>query len=562
MIIAGIALAGVGFFGLQGVQQKRSQQNAAYTLATNTTQTPLSSKPYTNAPQTNVTQPFPVQPPPNGLLKDKYLDLDRGMSASILERHNGIPAISSRKLDPPSPYAPTPQGQRVAADAIRDTSINTIKNSMSQFRNDETPVPKTLVGPGLGYDASVPASDGFHPRLRVVLRSGLNNIQLPGQMIMGKNSIDRATQELPVAKNLPQTYFEQSESYITGSPNAPGAGVSQPVVRLNFREMYTNRGTTLPGLKNSDGCNEVDEDTSRYGVGTGPAMATQTGAMSEEGYQAQTLRTTDRGWTAGSVWGSGPSPAEGSGAETTRSNYILKNQSRDETGFNPERIWAAGPSRPDGHMANIQDEARTTTRQLIPGLPVINTLPAETLGATQSSFRDVDTHREQVPVTKRANYASEVYTGIATGEQTSAYGAQMGSLERGKLASATRRQVIDQEMLNVSGPNAPVGNMVRHEFDTFALREVTTATPHVAGANASYVANTNRVSGDYAPEYKLPVPRVDMFQEGYMPNVGQPAVAGPIRPNVSFDPNRFENQDDRLEVAVETVPQHQFLKAD
>lgn len=574
LAIAGIALVGVGYAGLR--QANDTQRTLVpeplpprQTFAVTTATTDAFSA--TSVQQTGLNAGFPAQPPPNGLNKDRFLDLDRGMSGSILERHMGIPLVPSRKHDPPAPYKPTPN-LRTNGDTARADQMKLYTDSMSQYRNDEVPIPRTQVGPGVGYDASVPAADGFHPRLRVVSTDALTQ-RNPSRSLPPAAPVDpvgRREADVHISQNTVTRTFEKSIEYTTGNPSASSAGTSTaPVPRNNYETSMkpTTRDTEMPALKAADGCNDIDANTSRYGIGAGPAMASgsiarvahSTYSGSESHAAIDAMRTTDRGWSG--LWGVGPSAASDvpSAASSDRVQWksALRAQSRDATGLDPERIGQGGPSNAvGGATVAWQDTPATQGRELMPVLPVINTAPTGVTGVMHSPWTDTVARQEdsRVRAPNRASYARNDHDSIPTSQVTgSSSERQRSAFAQGRLGRATHREVIDREPFAATAPHSGVGDMVRPKWQTFALRDATTDAFRVSGPNrGSSFESSDFAKGHLAPKWQLAVPKPD-FMNDRMPNTEQRGGMAYKPPaGVQYNPNKFESPDDRLDVAIDS----------
>jgi len=514
-----------------------------------------------SAIQDDLRKPFPTEPLPDGLNKSRYLDLDRGMSGTILERHSGIPLVPSRKNEPPAPFAPQRQGRRIDGEDARETQQNLYVGNMSQYRNDETPVPKTQVGPAVGYDGSVPASDGFHPRLRVVPNTALSQRNPTKSVPPTAPHFHVAKPEAAVVinQNAVPRYYEKSHAYITSNPSTGGHNVSAPVPRNNYRESMkdTSRDTEMPGLKNAGGdC--VSESTSLFGIGAGPAYAAGEHARTKhstyDGYEnaVGTMRSTDREWSG--LWGTGPSTASAPSGHTQRDHWgsTLRAQARDATGLDPERVGQGGPAKATAGTARAQDELQTQGRELIPGLPVINTSPQEMEGEMRSPFKD-SVGAQHLRTPQRASYVINQQDPAPTVHVTGP-GAQRqrSAFANGRLSKATHREVIDREAFAMPGPHTGIGNAIRQKWQTFALRDATTLAGNMTGPNRpNAFASADFVSGELAPSRELAVPKPEFYNDR-MPNMGQRGGMAYVAPtNVQYDPNTFEKVDDRLDVAVD-----------
>lgn len=564
LAVIGLGLVGGGYMGLRRAHRAQIAENPE----------PLPPNPqYAQAPpdtflenearQTDLNKPFPAQAPPNGLGKDRYLNLDAGQSSTFLERYNGIPAVPTRKLDPPAPYAPQPQGQRTDGQDARQVQNALYVGSMSQFRNDESPIAKTQVGPGVGYDASVPAADGLHPRLRVAPTTSLSQ-RNPSRSLpptAAQFYVSKPEAAAKVMQNAVPTHFEMSHKYTTSAPHASHSNPA-PVLRGNFKESMkeTTRETEMPALKGD--C--VDANTSLYGYGAGPPVAagsqqTQVHSTYDKTFE---LRHTDRGWAG--LEAAGPSVAAGDvpGAHMERGHWgsTLRAQARDATSLDPERLGNAGPSNAQpGGTARPQDELQTQGRELIPGLPTINTNPQEVEGGMRSVWRDgpPDAAAAHLRNPHRASYVHNEYQ-AAPAARVPGPGTQrqISAFARGRLSKVTHREVIDREQFHQAGPHAGIGDMVRKEWNTFALRDATVLAGSMGapGPNrANAFESSDFVKGPMAPARQLAVPRVDFYNER-MPNIGQRgAMAYKPPTNVQENPNKFEVVDDRLDIAVDSV---------
>lgn len=577
LAIAGIALVGVGYAGLkQANNTQRSlvpeplppRQTFAVTAATTDAFTA------TSVQQTGLNAGFPAQPPPNGLNKDRFLDLDRGMSGTILERHTGIPIVPSRKHDPPAPYKPTPNLRPTGGDTARADQMKLYTGAMSQYRNDEVPIPRTQVGPGVGYDASVPAADGFHPRLRIVSTDALTQ-RSPLRSLpptAPNHPVSRREADVHISQNSTTRTFEKSVEYTTGNPSASSAGTSSgQAPRANYEPIMkpTMRDTEMPALKAASKCNDIDAETSRFGIGAGPAIASgsvarvahSTYSGSESRAAVDAMRTTDRGWSG--LWGVGPSaasdvPSAGS-SDRTRWQSAIRAQSRDATGLDPERIGQGGPSNAVGGATTAwQDTPATQGRELMPALPVINTAPSDVSGVMHSPWTDTtavarreDSH---VRAPNRASYALNDHDLMPTAQVTgSSSERQRSAFAQGRLGRATHREVIDREQFATTAPHSGIGDMVRPKWQTFALRDATSDAFRVSGPNrGSSFESSDFAKGHLAPNWQLATPKPDFMNER-MPNTDQRGGMAYKPPTgVQYNPNKFETPDDRLDVAVDS----------
>lgn len=575
LALVGIALVGTGYWGLER-HSKRARPAVEVTEPLPPTHTkpvaPVDVFESTQVAQTGLRRPAPVAPPPsNGLGKDRYVDLDKGNSGAILERYAGIPAVPSRRQDAVAPLAPTRQ-LPVSANASRDEQLKVLTASMSQFRNDETPIPRTRVGPGLGYDASVPAADGFHPRLRVVNTDQLTQKTqvralpptAPKSMVARPTSAPTA-----VAQNTAPRFYQRSDAYNSGNANATSS-MPTPVLRGNYYESMkeTNRETEMPGLKPPTDCEPVSLESSRYGIGAGPAVAAGSehgpAPTTYSGYDPANMRATDRGWAG--LWGSGPS-ATGAVAAMAQTGWAsaVRAQARDSTGLDPERIGQGGPAQPTAPSAPWQGELATQGRELMPSLPVINTAP-DTTGAMQSPWHAVAGHAH-VRAPHRAEFERSAYQAMPAAQIDAPNSSGLRSaFARGRLATATHREVIDRTALNVPAPHADLGVVARPRWQTFALRDATSvvngsADSGSASGGVGRAAGPNRpnafassdfINGAVAPERALAVPRPE-FMHDRMPNIGPRGGMAYMAPaGVQYNPNKFEGLDDRLDVAIDS----------
>lgn len=576
LALVGIALVGTGYWGLERrVQRTRQQQASEPTEPLPPTNTkpvaPVDIFETSQVAQTDLRRPAPVAPQNNGLGKDRYVDLNKGMSGTILERYAGIPLVPSRKQDPGAPLAPTRQ-LPLHANESREEQLKILTASMSQYRNDETPMPRTRVGPGIGYDASVPAADGFHPRLRIVNTDQLTQKTqvraLPPNP--AKSMVDRPTNApIAVAQNTVPRFYQRSDAYNSGNANA-SSSIPTPVIRGNYYESMkeTNRETEMPGLKPPTNCEPVSLESSRYGIGAGPAVAAGSehgpAPTTYSGYDPANMRATDRGWAG--LWGSGPS-ASGTVAAMAQSGWAsaVRAQARDSTGLDPERIGQGGPARPTAPTAPWQGELATQGRELIPGLPVINTAPDVT-GTMQSPWHDRAAIAGHLRAPHKAEFERNAYQAMPAAHIDAPNSSGMRSaFARGRLATATHREVIDRNALNVPAPHADLGVVARPRWQTFALRDTTSVVNgsavasggdgygRAAGPNRpAAFASSDFINGAVAPERALAVPRPE-FMHDRMPNIGPRGGMDYMAPTgVQYNPNKFEGLDDRLDVAIDS----------
>ena len=104
-----------------------------------------------------------------------------------------------------------------ASDALASRFASTLR------QNNVLPTEQVRVGRGVGVGVDVPASDGFHPMLRVmptnVNEARLNN--LVGGVVAGSSAVaSRAAAFAPLVRQRPETFWEQSRY-----PMAPGKAV-------------------------------------------------------------------------------------------------------------------------------------------------------------------------------------------------------------------------------------------------------------------------------------------------------------------------------------------------
>lgn len=91
----------------------------------------------------------------------------------------------------------------------------------SQIQNNVLPTQQVRVGKGVGVGVDVPASDGFHPMLRIMPQNlnehRLNN--LPGGVVSGASAIGARPQTMEYAQAGPPRYWDQ-ERYPTAPTKA------------------------------------------------------------------------------------------------------------------------------------------------------------------------------------------------------------------------------------------------------------------------------------------------------------------------------------------------------
>lgn len=542
----GAALIGGGYIGLKRAQEQQRMQGAEPIPPTPPRpQAPISAFGSNQVNQQTRAMPFPEPVRGNGLSKDRYTDIERGQSSTYLERYSGIPAMPSSRMnvDAPAPYMPRVQGQRPQGLASRGELTTLYTNSMSPYRNDEAPIPSTRVGPGVGYDASVPSADGFHPMLRVVPTDSLTQRQgLPGRVNQGFSQISKRVAPVQAEVRSVPRYFEKSEEYTSTGGHLQTA--NGPVLRQNFRPDCTNRSTEMPGLRLAG-----DE----YGIGAGHAHAAVTAQKTNTSWEdsESIVRKTDRGWAG--TQGVGPSSVSHVAHDARDGWRAPAPKSRVQTGHAPERIGQGGPAYGSAGVKPMEG-LQTTQRQTIPAMPSLNVSPDVPDGTMQHPLKD-NVASEQLRLPQKASIVQNAYPSAPL-HPVPLSGVTQGRVahEAGRLASSTTRDALSTEMLNMSGPShTGLASTVRHKYSTFALRDATSAASGLSGPNRAFKVD-DKIGGELAPSYQLAVPRPDHLTEGYLHSVTPSQGITYVKPlGVQQNPNVHEVMDDRLDVAIDAV---------
>lgn len=122
------------------------------------------------------------------------------------------------------------------------------------YRNDESPVEKQQVGPGIGIDPQIPAIGGYQQYVRV-LPNNVNDYkanQLPGRVNVGKFVFSSKPESYPgvgvgigdapgVAKNRPNKFFDQIR-YPTFTTRASSSIIGDEI-RPSYTESFKPRNS-------------------------------------------------------------------------------------------------------------------------------------------------------------------------------------------------------------------------------------------------------------------------------------------------------------------------------
>lgn len=104
----------------------------------------------------------------------------------------------------------------------------------SQKQNNVLPTQQVRVGPGLGIGLDVPASDGFHPMLRVMPKNvnehRLNN--LPGGVVSGSSGVAMRSSDVQLAQFGPPRYWAQERRPTAATKAAVDAASERPAQLL------------------------------------------------------------------------------------------------------------------------------------------------------------------------------------------------------------------------------------------------------------------------------------------------------------------------------------------
>lgn len=569
----GLALAGGGYVGMRRAKRAEvMEEPQALPPTPYNVQVEPSAFDIGASQQVDVFKPFPANAPGNGLGKDRYLDITKGDSGGFLERYNGVPLVGDRRRDDhPAPPAPTPQGARINGDSARAAMTQLRATTMSQFKNDESPVAQIQVGPGVGYGSSVPAADGFHPNLRVMPTDEISQRNsLRGDMghaaqfyVGGRTAGDEGVH---MQANAPPRYFEKSTVYNTSAKNAGGAGTTfAPSTRQVFQSDCTNRGTEMPALQGATGCARPGSQNGVYGVGTGPAYAAGSQTAPVHPTLAGTYELKRQQDLPGLPYGAGPSAAnDAPGAQAPRGHWNTKGNQRDYTGMTYR--GSAGVAGPSGgavvqSVARYNDPLQNTHRQSIPGLPTLNAATPGFNAASQDPFRHGDQPNHQVRSGHRASMPSNNYAG-APGSLIAFPGAggTQQAMAGGRVADVGKRAIVDAQTLPTAGPKGQeMAAPSQHaRVDSFALRSATVHAGNMGGPNR---ANTFAVQGAAQQNFQHKPLQPDPYTQGLTGT--QAAVRGGtyVSPTgTQSAPGRHEHVDERLDVAVTSQVPHAWAK--
>lgn len=463
--------------------------------------------------------------------RDRTLVLDAGQTSTLMERYTGTSAETGAGTRRAAVAAVVPPMQsRTKADEARERAYEIAQASASTFRPFERPVQPALVGPAVGYGASVAAADGHHPRLRITPNLDVTTRRsesMPARINAGR----AATSERPMAPAFvptakPPRMYERSDAHITGAPHAQSA--PQPFVRPHAQASPTCRSQAevLPALVAGSPGPRVPGDTP---FGTGPAGPAASGGGAAFRPEMQPLRTTDREWRSERTPAGAATP--GVLAPPTRPAIELAAQSRDVSGLAlalEEHFGALGAAHVAAPTRDIAELARTTGRQLLgaPGVTgVVSHLLAPTHGVTH---QQASGSGRAARGTNRATSDQSARIGQPAWLGPSATAQQLEVHARGeRLVRASAREAAGAVGSRVAAPHAPVGTLVPLVgASTYSLR-TEHATERVAGANRGG-GTVDRVRGALAPVHSMPSARPDAASAGW-PNIDRPsAMGGPV----------------------------------
>jgi hypothetical protein len=224
-----------------------------------------------------------------------------------------------RELGPKFSPAEQQQGWVYGAPAFRP-DLTRYKDSL-KLRNNESPVEKQRVGPGIALDYSVPAEGGFQQFTRI-LPNNVSNYkanQLEGRIIAGKwFAAEHPTAQYTagVNNNRPKSYLTQARrptmptKFFTNSPSAPDSRLTDYTPSANKGKQA--RSDTEPGggfgqlIFDSKNPNEtkacVSFGEAPVGVGT---MKSHVPSQTQDRLSYHTIRETFKRGAAGYTEGKG-----------------------------------------------------------------------------------------------------------------------------------------------------------------------------------------------------------------------------------------------------------------
>lgn len=147
----------------------------------------------------------------NDAMKQRRLEMYTG----ALDMGTSSTGTYRNKTEVPLEHPANPQEVRSSGSQGNPVSARQMERfAVPRFHNNVAPTPQVRVGPGLGLSAEAPATDGFHPMLRI-LPSNLDvemrkNELGPTATVAGFNRIASGTNPVAVAKNRPDNPTVQS----------------------------------------------------------------------------------------------------------------------------------------------------------------------------------------------------------------------------------------------------------------------------------------------------------------------------------------------------------------
>lgn len=275
---------------------------------------------------------------------------------------------------PNNPSPITSEGTAGNPAEVRDRERYVVTN----LHNNVSPVPQVRVGPGLGLGANDPATDGFHPMLRVlppnVNAHRLN--ELPGAVNHGFSAVTSGARRRPVPKNRPEKPMallcdrglEQGRAAYT-APTVQSDHARPSLGRLTGGVYYGATGSATP----AGAVHKLDEDRLKpdHYVST-PAM-NLSGARDGQGAFVGTsydpARFDAQQREAPGSWGFLTGEAQ---RRTAAAGHLLPPTQRDRTAWDP---FAHGSLKPltDGLQTRPGHAPQRTLRQGFGGeAPALN----------------------------------------------------------------------------------------------------------------------------------------------------------------------------------------------
>lgn len=285
---------------------------------------------------------------------------------------------------------------------VRETERYIVTN----LHNNVSPVPQTRVGPGLGLTADGPASDGFHPMLRVlpVNVGDYKKNPLPGAVNHGGSAVASGSNRLPHAKNRTEAPLATGcNRAVEASRAAFTAPMVQPLPgrdaagRLAGHEYYggvgTQNGATVYDLKEDRLKPDFNPGLPAINLAGAAATAPGVGKYVNTTYDGARFSSQQRETQTGHF---GFLQAQDPDARTASTGHILPPTHRNlvDLDYIEHGTLGHGSGVPVGTIRKAHAPQRTLREDLVAGQMPINLVTTQKATMLDNTSRDIGLDRE------------------------------------------------------------------------------------------------------------------------------------------------------------------------